>query len=65
MHLDRAVSTMREQGITVPDEYLRHLSPLHWDHILLSGDYQWNRQIKTNLEQLRALPKKAREEGSA
>ncbi len=65
VHLDRAVSTMREQGIAVPDEYLRHLSPLHWDHILLSGDYHWNRQLKTNLEQLRPMPKKTREEGSA
>ncbi len=65
VHLDRAVSTMREQGIAVPEEYLRHLSPLHWDHILLSGDYHWNRQLKTNLEQLRPLPKKARDEGSA
>lgn len=61
VHLDRA----REQGIAVPEEYLRHLSPLHWDHILLSGDYHWNRQLKTNLEHLRALPKKAREDAPA
>jgi hypothetical protein len=65
VHLDRAVTTMRQQGIAVPEEYLRHLSPLHWGHILLSGDYHWNRQLKMNLEQLRPLPKKAREDGSA
>jgi len=56
---------MRQQGITVPDEYPRHLSLLHRDHILLTGDYYWNRQIKTNLEQLRPLPKKAREDAPA
>lgn len=65
VHLDRAVTTLRQQGITVPDDYLAHLSPLHWDHILFTGDYQWNRQLKTNLEQLRPLPKRSRNEGSA
>ena len=59
------MTTMRQQGIDVPEEYPRHLSPLHWDHILLSGDYHWNRPLKTNLEQLRALPKKAREDAPA
>jgi TnpA family transposase len=65
VHLERAVTTMRQQGITVAEEYLQHLSPLHWDHILFTGDYHWNRQIKTNLEQLRPLPKKTRENGPA
>lgn len=58
VHLDRAVTTMRQQGVAVPDTYLPHRSPLHWDHILFTGDYQWNRQLKTNLEQVRPLPKK-------
>jgi hypothetical protein len=35
VHLDRVVTTMREQGIAVSDEYLRYLSPLLWNQILL------------------------------
>jgi hypothetical protein len=26
----------------IPDEYLQYLSPLGWEHILLTGDYIWN-----------------------
>ena len=39
--LERAVSALRENGQTVTEEALAHLSPLKWDHINLTGDYRW------------------------
>jgi len=41
LYLEKAIAeTCEEQD--VPDEYLRFLSPLGWDHISLTGDYRWN-----------------------
>ncbi len=39
-HLEAAVERARGE-IDVPDEYLRYLSPLGWEHINLTGDYIW------------------------
>ncbi len=40
-YLDRAVRHLRAQGIAVPDELLAHVAPLGWEHIALTGDYDW------------------------
>jgi hypothetical protein len=26
----------------MPEEYPRHLSPLEWEHVTLTGVYRWN-----------------------
>ncbi len=41
-YIDKAVRTLRAQGTHVTDEHLRHLSPLGWEHIALTGVYRWN-----------------------
>jgi Tn3 transposase DDE domain len=41
VYLDRAVKALREDR-TVEDQLLKHLSPLPWDHIHLTGDYHWH-----------------------
>jgi len=41
--------------VFIPHEQLRHLSPLGWDHIQLTGDYRWNMQLVTTLEQRRPV----------
>ncbi len=56
VYLTRAIEVLREQGEEVTDEHLRHLSPLHWGHINLTGDYTWNVNLSTDLERLRPLP---------
>ncbi|MDP9457121.1 MAG: transposase, partial [Actinomycetota bacterium] len=38
----RAVEELRGCGVEVTDEHLRHLSPLGWEHIALTGVYRWN-----------------------
>ena len=40
--MERVVAAFRARGEEVPEEYLRHLSPLEWEHIILTGVYRWN-----------------------
>jgi hypothetical protein len=58
-----ALEWMQHLELTVPADFSER--ELARYYILFTGDYHWNRQIKTNLEQLRPLPKKVREDGSA
>ena len=40
-YLEAARLQLERSGRPVPDELLRHLSPLSWQHINLTGDYLW------------------------
>jgi len=40
-YLDRAIQVLSEEGISVPEEYLAHISPLGWEHITITGTYHW------------------------
>ena len=40
-HLDEAVVQRKHASLTVELELLTHISPLGWDHILLTGEYRW------------------------
>jgi TnpA family transposase len=40
-YLDLAVRRLRTEGVAVPDELLAHVAPLGWEHISLTGDYDW------------------------
>jgi hypothetical protein len=42
VYLERVVAALRAHGEEVPEEYLRHLSPLEWEHITLTGVYRWD-----------------------
>ena len=42
VYLERAASALRARGEDVPEEYLRHLSPLEWEHVTLTGVYRWD-----------------------
>jgi TnpA family transposase len=42
VYLSRAVAHLRAQGPTIADEILRHVSPLAWEHINLTGIYSWD-----------------------
>ena len=44
-YLGRVVDAVREEGKTVPDELLAHVSPLGWEHIGLTGDYLWREDL--------------------
>jgi len=40
-HLGRIIYDMKQQGIHMLPEKLAHLSPLGWEHIILTGFYKW------------------------
>ena len=41
VYLERAVAALRETQ-TVDDSLLRHIAPLGWNHVALTGDYSWH-----------------------
>ena len=42
VYLQKAVDVLKNRGTHLPVEYLKHLSPLGWEHISLTGDYRWD-----------------------
>ena len=40
-YLGAAVAALRGRGHAIRDELLKHVWPLHWEHINLTGDYSW------------------------
>ena len=41
-YLSRVVESLREEGHDLPDDIIRHISPQIWEHINLTGIYDWN-----------------------
>jgi TnpA family transposase len=42
LELARAIEELRSEGEVMTAEQLRHLSPMDWEHISLTGDYTWD-----------------------
>lgn len=53
--LSRATAHLRQQGRHIPDELLKHVSPLSWEHINLTGIYSWDaeQQMPDGFRELR------------
>ena len=49
------METLRAGGMAVPDELLQHLSPLAWEHIILTGEYRWRSDVARRPGQRREL----------
>ena len=58
MYLERAILALRQQH-PVEDALLKHLSPLGWEHINLTGDYVWhaNKRVAAGRFRPPRLPK--------
>jgi TnpA family transposase len=41
VYLQMAIVRLKERNAPIPEQYLQHLSPMLWDHILLTGEYKW------------------------
>jgi len=46
VYLSWATTHLRNRGRNIPDELLKHVSPLSWEHINLSGIYSWDAEQK-------------------
>lgn len=55
VYIERAVKSLKKQGIKINDQLLSHLSPLGWEHINLTGDYIWAKKRKTTSSKFRPL----------
>jgi TnpA family transposase len=44
IYLSRVVESLRAEGHDLPDHIIRHVSPQIWEHINLTGIYDWMRQ---------------------
>jgi TnpA family transposase len=42
VYIERAVTHLRNMHREIPDHLLRHISPLSWEHINLTGIYTWD-----------------------
>jgi hypothetical protein len=64
-YLERAVATLRQGGVNVPDDMLAHLSPPGWEHVNLTGDYVWGGQHSTSENPGRLRPLRTPQEAFA
>jgi hypothetical protein len=44
VYLSRAVESLRAEGRDLPDDVIRYISPQIWEHINLTGIYDWMRE---------------------
>jgi hypothetical protein len=52
---EAAYGELRRQGRAVNDDLLRHVAPLGWEHIGLTGDYVWSDAEQPRAGTLRPL----------
>lgn len=45
LELDRVITELRAEGREITEDQLRHLSPMDWEHLSLTGDYVWDDRI--------------------
>ena len=58
-YLQAAFDALRARGAAVPPELLRHVAPLGWEHIGLTGDYVWASDAQPDPGALRPLRDKS------
>ncbi len=55
VYIDRAIGALQEQGRGFEEAWLQHISPVHWGHINLTGDYSWRQNKRVEKGGLRPL----------
>jgi hypothetical protein len=46
---------MRAQGYSIDNALLKHVAPVHWNHINLTGDYAWKKHRRVGKGGFRPL----------
>jgi TnpA family transposase len=54
VYLEKAVAYLK-QDRQIPEAYLKHISPVAWEHISLTGDYIWNLNLHVREDGFRPL----------
>lgn len=55
VYLERAIQFLKDRGHLVNENLLKHLSPLGWEHINLTGDYVWRQNKSVEKGKFRPL----------
>jgi TnpA family transposase len=55
IYLEQAIETINNHGQVIDKSLLKHLSPLGWEHINLTGDYLWHANRKADRGKFRPL----------
>ncbi len=55
VYLGRAAAALQRQGHSLDAGLLRHVAPVHWHHINLTGDYSWRQNKRVEKGGFRAL----------
>ncbi|WP_420011431.1 Tn3 family transposase [Tateyamaria sp.] len=56
-YLEASITDLRNNGVAIPTEITKHIAPLGWAHVGLTGDYLWNMNSPFNPDRLRPLRK--------
>ena len=56
-YLEASITDLRKNGVAIPNEIIKHIAPLGWAHVGLTGDYLWNMNPPLSPERLRPLRK--------
>lgn len=54
-YIEEIVNRLRMNGEIIEEEHLKHVSPLGWEHIIITGDYIWTTLPETEVGALRPL----------
>ena len=55
-YLDDALAALEREGRSINPDLIRHIAPLGWEHISLTGDYIWPAAPITGPRPLRKKP---------
>ena len=55
VYLERAIGALRQQGRQIDESLLKHVAPVHWNHINLTGDYSWRQNKRVEKGGFRPL----------
>ena len=56
-YLEASIRDLKKNGGVVPNEIIKHIAPLGWAHVGLTGDYLWNMNPPLSPDRLRPLRK--------
>jgi TnpA family transposase len=54
-YLERSAAALRAQGRNIDEALLKHAAPVHWNHIILTGDYNWRQNKRVEKGGFRPL----------
>lgn len=55
VYLERAIHYLKQNGHKIDDILLKHISPLGWEHINLTGDYVWQPRGRGKISKFKPL----------